>query len=139
MHFSTSAGKALKALASMPEDGSFSKAEDLATSLDLPAPYLAKILQALAKEEILESNRGPKGGFHLARPAHRITVQDVLTVLDAPASRCACVMGQEQCLGFQTPCPFHQPWVDAQALMDSLSGQVTIRDLCLLGMPVAQV
>ena len=78
MLFSTATAYALQALAALPEDGSYTLAKDLSQELALPGPYLAKILQSLAQSSILESLRGPKGGFRLARPAHRITVGDVV-------------------------------------------------------------
>ena len=69
MLFSTATGYALRALAALPEDGSFSLAKDLSSKLELPGPYLAKILQGLVQADILESVRDPKGGFRFTRPS----------------------------------------------------------------------
>ena len=77
MLFSTATGYALRALAALPEDGTYCLAKDLSSRLGLPGPYLAKILQGLVQADILASVRGPKGGFRLTRPAHRITVGEV--------------------------------------------------------------
>ena len=74
MLFSTATGYALRALAALPEDGTYCLAKDLSSRLGLPGPYLAKILQGLVQADILASVRGPKGGFRLTRAAHRITV-----------------------------------------------------------------
>lgn len=60
MLFNTATGYALRALAAMPEDGSHCFSKDLASRLDLPAPYLAKILQSLVQATILESVRAPR-------------------------------------------------------------------------------
>jgi Rrf2 family protein len=73
MLFSTATGYALQTLAALPEDGGYHLARSLAKQLNLPGPYLAKILQSLVQAGILESVRGPKGGFRLAKPAHTVT------------------------------------------------------------------
>lgn len=132
MLFSTATGYALRALAALPEDGSYSLAKDLASNLGLPGPYLAKILQTLAQEGMLNSVRGPRGGFRLSRPAHRITVGEVVSVLDGLDSMAGCVMGFVNCDGRDKPCPLHDAWCEVKAHLDATMSMVTIRDLQLL-------
>ena len=131
MLFTTATGYALRALAALPEDGSFCLAKDLASSLDLPGPYLAKILQGLVQADILASVRGPKGGFRLTRPAHRITVGEVVVALEGPNSMDGCVMGFPTC-GGDHPCPLHDAWVAVKAQVASSMTEATIRDLQLM-------
>jgi Rrf2 family protein len=131
MIFSTATAYALQALAALPEDGSYSQAKDLSEELSLPGPYLAKILQTLAQTGILESLRGPKGGFRMARPAHRITVGDVVDAMEGPEAFSGCVMGFPEC-GGDNPCPLHDAWSQVKAHMDSSMTQSTIRDLQLV-------
>ncbi len=132
MLFSTATGYALRALAALPEDGSYSLAKDLASNLGLPGPYLAKILQTLAQEGMLNSVRGPRGGFRLSRPAHRITVGEVVNVLDGLDSMSGCVMGFINCDGRNKPCPLHDAWCEVKSHLDAAMSMVTIRDLQLL-------
>jgi Rrf2 family protein len=56
----------------------------------VPAAYLAKHLQALARAGIVEPAKGPRGGYRLARDASRITLLDVVEAVDGsePAFRC---------------------------------------------------
>ncbi|MER5929862.1 Rrf2 family transcriptional regulator [Streptomyces sp. NPDC002054] len=63
----------------------------LAAWHDLPAAYLNKQLQALARAGIVRSTPGPKGGFRLARPLERISLMDVVAAVEGPdqAFRCA--------------------------------------------------
>lgn len=133
MLFSTATAYALQALAALPEDGRYTLARDLSDELSLPGPYLAKILQALAQAGILDSLRGPKGGFRMARPAHRITVGDVVEALEGPEAFAGCVMGFPEC-GGENPCPLHDAWSQVKAHMDSSMTQSTIRDLQLVRM-----
>lgn len=57
----------------------------------VPAAYLAKHLQALARAGIVETTKGPRGGYQLARPAADISMLDVVEAIegDEPAFRCA--------------------------------------------------
>src|SRR5262245_58605000 len=63
----------------------------LAAYHGLPAPYLNKQLQALARAGIVGSVPGPGGGFRLARVPRQITLMDVVTAIEGgePAFRCA--------------------------------------------------
>jgi Rrf2 family protein len=66
-------------------------AKRLAAFYELPAAYLNKQLQALAKAGILSSTSGPKGGFQLARRPDNITLLDIVVAIDGAeeAFRCA--------------------------------------------------
>lgn len=54
----------------------------LAEKANVPAPFLAKVLQRLVERGILRSKRGRSGGFVLGRPAAEITVADVVLALE---------------------------------------------------------
>lgn len=66
------------------------RARDIAAKHGLPKAYVAKILSELADAEILDSNKGPGGGFRLNRPVKDITLLDIfdgigaIAVLDEP-------------------------------------------------------
>ena len=128
MLFSTGTGYALRALAALPEDGSYSLAKDLASSLELPAPYLAKILQGLVQAGLLESVRGPKGGFRLQRPSDGITVGEVVAAMEGPDAMEGCIMGFPSC-GDEHPCPLHDAWGAVKAQVTASMTEATIRDL----------
>lgn len=62
----------------------------LAESYDLPAAYLGKQVQALARAGITESVPGRGGGIRLARPADRITLMDVVAAIEGGTAAFAC-------------------------------------------------
>lgn len=62
------------------------QAADVATRLGLPTAYTAKVLSSLARASLLRSDRGPRGGFQLAREAKSITVFDILQAVGAWSS-----------------------------------------------------
>jgi len=59
-------------------------AEQLAQAQNIPGKFLETILTQLARNNIVRSQRGPDGGFWLARPASEITLADVIRAIDGP-------------------------------------------------------
>jgi Rrf2 family protein len=76
-------------LASLPADAALPAAK-LAEYHGVPAAYLAKHLQALARAGILETTKGPKGGYRLARPPAEITLLEVVEAIDGDESAFRC-------------------------------------------------
>jgi Rrf2 family protein len=76
-------------LATLPSDGALPAAK-LAEYHDVPAAYLAKHLQTLARAGVLETTKGPKGGYRLARPPAEITLLEIVDAIDGgePAFQC---------------------------------------------------
>jgi len=76
-------------LAVLPTDAALPAAR-LAEYHGVPSAYLAKHLQALARAGVLETVKGPRGGYRLSRPPAEITVLDVVEAIDGdePAFRC---------------------------------------------------
>jgi Rrf2 family transcriptional regulator, iron-sulfur cluster assembly transcription factor len=128
MLFSTATGYALQTLAALPEDGGYYLARSMAKQLQLPGPYLAKILQNLVQAGILESVRGPKGGFRLAKPAQDVTVGEVVDALEGSSALHGCVMGFSNC-GPDNPCPLHHAWSQVKSQMGASMTEVSIQDL----------
>jgi len=129
MMYSVATSYALRALACLPEGGTLYLAKDVADYLGLPGPYLSKILQALAQDGLLHSVRGPKGGYRLARPGHRITVRQVAAALDGGAGGASCPLGFSDCVGAAASCPFQGGWCELRAAAERALDSVTVRDL----------
>lgn len=72
------------------EPGESASTAQLADYYDLPAPYLAKQLQALVRAKVLAATTGPRGGFRLARPAAEITLLEIVEAVAGagPAYEC---------------------------------------------------
>ncbi len=58
------------------------QSHDIATSQDIPEPYLNQLLTQLRKAGLITSRRGPGGGHSLARAASDITVADLISALE---------------------------------------------------------
>lgn len=110
-------------------------AAQLADYFDLPAPYLAKQLKALAKAGVLTATPGPRGGYRLARPAADITLLQIVEAVDGAASPYECHEIRQQGRGALPPedcrhtCVIAVKMADAhEAWKRSLAG-VTLADI----------
>jgi Rrf2 family protein len=63
----------------------------LAERNNIPARFLEQILLTLKHGQIVRSRKGPKGGYYLARPPHRINLAEVVRLLDGPLAPISCV------------------------------------------------
>ncbi len=103
------------------------RVDEIAEELRVPRNYLSKTLHVLAREGILRSGRGPKGGFQLARPPHEITFAQIAAPFDDVIER-RCLLGRAQC-GWKNPCSAHPRWeAIAISIRDFFSG-TTVADL----------
>src|SRR6476660_9350569 len=87
---------AMKHLATR-SDQAASSAREIAEQYDIPVELMAKVLQRLAREGLLASHQGTRGGYHLSRPASAISVADVIQAVDGPLTVTACSTEEENC------------------------------------------
>ena len=66
-------------------------ASDLASETHLPPPTVSKILKLLARDGLLVSQRGVKGGYRLARDPQAITIAEMIVALDGPIAFTECI------------------------------------------------
>ncbi len=79
-------------------DGRFS-AKQIAEIHHVSEAHLSKVLQRLAKVGLVNSVRGPKGGFRLGGPADEISLLDVYEAIDGPLRPTTCLFGTPICDG----------------------------------------
>lgn len=103
-------------------------ARDVAAETGLPLPAVSKLLKSLAREGLLHSSRGAKGGYRLARPADRITVPEMIAALEGPIALTDCTLHEGACA--QEPsCHVRTPWQRInRAVHDALS-RIRLSDL----------
>lgn len=81
-------------------------AKDIADFLETPQPFLAKLLQQLAKNKLVSSTKGPHGGFFLDEDNLKRSVWDIVKAIDGTEKFDQCFMGLSKC-GDENPCPVH--------------------------------
>lgn len=78
----------------------------IAEELDVPQPFLAKLLQQLTRNKLVSSLKGPLGGFYLDESNRNNSVWDVIKCIDGIEKFDQCFMGLASC-GDKNPCPVH--------------------------------
>lgn len=119
-------------LASQPESSGKTGIKKISQDLDLPMPFLAKILQMLAKQKILSSTKGPHGGFSLLKNPHTITLYDIVNTIDGDEIFTNCVMHNGSCSSIdksKKPCPLHDDYSKTRTDRINLFRNKTINDL----------
>jgi Rrf2 family iron-sulfur cluster assembly transcriptional regulator len=101
--------------------------------------YLEQLFGKLRRHELVESTRGPGGGYTLARSPTEITVADIILSVDEPLDATQCG-GKENCLGEGARCMTHDLWASLNVRMveflDSVSLQKLVDDQLAKGLQV---
>ncbi len=83
--------------------------KEIAEQYGIPVELLAKILQKLAKADLLVSTSGPTGGYRLARPAEEISVGSVIEIIDGPPAIIQCMKTIHNGCEQQSRCTIRTP------------------------------
>ncbi len=96
--------------------------ESIAVAQQIPRRFLEIILNELRREGLVESHRGPRGGYVLTRLPSEVTVGDIYRLIEGPIRPVKCIAGDEICQ-FRGTCPWMDMWDEAsQAMQDVLDG-----------------
>jgi Rrf2 family protein len=106
--------------------------KEVSKTLDIPSPFLGKILQTLAKHKLLISTKGPNGGFALAKPANEITLLNIIEIIDGLDLFDDCLIGLRTCSAHadaELQCPIHHKYVPINKQIYELFNNETIDNL----------
>ena len=123
-------------LAVLPEDAALPAAR-LAEYHGVPSAYLAKHLQALARAGVLETVKGPRGGYRLARPAADISVLDVVEAIDGEESAFRCTEIRRRgptavpAREYRMPCGIHRAFSRADEAWRAELAAAKVSDLVI--------
>jgi len=109
-------------------DGDPHAARELAGEAGLPLPVVSKLLKALAREGLLESHRGAKGGYSLARAPESITTAQMITALEGPIGLTECTVHPGACTQ-ESSCHVREPWQRINQAVRHALEDVTLADL----------
>ncbi len=103
--------------------------KQISGELDIPTPFLGKILQTLAKHKILVSTKGPHGGFGLGKDPYSISLMDIVEVIDGLDDFNSCVLGLKTCNDEQQHCSIHRNYAAIREQLKQLFNTETIGGL----------
>lgn len=103
--------------------------KEIATTIDSPSPFTAKILQKLSKNKIINSVKGVSGGFEIApEQLSSITLMQVVVAIDGNHVFSGCGLGLETC-SEEHPCPIHYEMKDIKEKLATLLGATSLEEL----------
>ena len=104
-------------------------AAEVAHDAHLPLPTVSKLLRLLTKEGLLESHRGVKGGYGLARRAEDITVGHVISALEGPVAITTCTNNSPGECQHEGRCPVRSHWHLINIAVRQALDSVTLADI----------
>lgn len=107
--------RAVLYLARQPR-GTLSRLKDIAVDQGVPPPFLAKVIQALARAGLVRSSRGVHGGATLARDPQDVSIKEVIEAIEGPVALNLCLLGKGACPR-QSACRMYPVWREAQRRM----------------------
>ena len=103
--------------------------QEIAFAERIPKYFLAKILNFLSQKDLVESVKGPSGGFCLSRPANRIKLGQILELFDGLEHLDKfCILGLDKCQEKKS-CALHKEWNKFRQTLKKRVTQLTIEDL----------
>lgn len=101
--------------------------KEIANGIDSPEHFLAKILQDLSRRGIVQSAKGPNGGFYMDDLAINRPLSDVVEAVDGTSIFTGCGLGLVNC-SETSPCPLHHEFKAIRNQLKDLLEQTTIAD-----------
>ncbi|MFW5701049.1 MAG: RrF2 family transcriptional regulator [Cyclobacteriaceae bacterium] len=101
----------------------------ISEDLDIPTPFLGKILQSLARQKLLKSTKGPNGGFGLNGKAEALRLIDIVKVIDGNDIFEQCLISLRTCKDEEDYCPMHKSYVEIRSKIKAMFESQTVADL----------
>ncbi|WP_336514148.1 Rrf2 family transcriptional regulator [Pollutibacter soli] len=131
MIFSKSSGYAIRAilyLALINNEKSKVRVDDISRELMVPKHFLSKVLKKLVKKGVLDSTKGPYGGFSLNKETLSITLFDLVALTNGELQFDNCVLRLKKC-NPSHPCPLHEKMVSFKQDLQRTLMNTSIGDL----------
>ena len=115
-------------MASVPGGRTFN-VRDLAKTAQLSPSMVSKVLKALTRGGVLESQMGSKGGYRLSRNANEINIAEVIAALDGPIRMTECADVVDSNCAIELLCPVRVGWQKVNAAVRKALEGITLADL----------
>ncbi|MFI4973366.1 MAG: Rrf2 family transcriptional regulator [Caulobacterales bacterium] len=119
---------AMTDLAGRPADRATALAE-IAARQQISRPYLEQLFARLRRRGLVVSNRGPGGGYRLAKSAAETSVAEVVTAVDEPLRATRCAVNGTGCMRGGARCLTHDLWEETGLQIQNYLASVTLADV----------
>ncbi|MFV0553493.1 MAG: RrF2 family transcriptional regulator [Mangrovibacterium sp.] len=125
--------RAIIYIAKNSADGKKIRIKSITEEIDVPAHFLAKILQNLVKDGVIQSTKGPSGGFYIDRPLAEIPLSEVVEVIEGKEYLNHCLLKNEPCDCQQSEgaklCPLHEHFSEVRQEVKRFYQETTIQSV----------
>ena len=121
--------KAVIYLASKFETGEKAGIKEIAEFIDASEHTVGKMLQVLVKEEVINSVKGPNGGFFITEKQKNQPIINIVEAIDGKEVFKQCGLGLSKCSSTH-PCPIHNDYKEVRDLFEKLCRDKKMTDLC---------
>ncbi|WP_300567150.1 Rrf2 family transcriptional regulator [Flavobacterium sp.] len=101
--------------------------KEVAKGIDAPEHFIAKILQDLGKKKLINSVKGPNGGFYMDAENLTTSIADIVKAIDGDKIYKNCVIGLKLC-SEKNPCPVHDEFKAIKKNLIKMIEENTIND-----------
>src|SRR4030042_1531281 len=101
---------------------------EIAKTEEIPAHYLAKILQRMAKYGYVDSFKGRGGGFKITELAKKSSILEIVERVEGPVINLKCVTGLKECSD-ENPCPLDKEWADLRNQIYNLISSKSVQEV----------
>ncbi len=95
----------------------------------IPEPTVGKILKALSRQGLLDSQRGAGGGYSLAREPGAIRVTEIIGAVDGPIALTSCLDSDGNACNLETFCPTRTNWQKINDAIRRALDEVSLADM----------
>ena len=121
--------KAVIYLCSKFESGQNVGIREIAVAIQASEHSVGKLLQTLVKNGVINSIKGPSGGFHISKEQRKQPIINIIDAIDGRMVFRECGLGLSQCSATR-PCPIHFEYKDARDKAEQLFRTRKVSDLC---------
>ena len=121
--------KAVIYLASKHQSGTNAGIKEIAEYINASEHTVGKLLQTLVKHQVINSVKGPSGGFYISKEQLQQPVINIVEAIDGNQVFRECGLGLSQCSAAH-PCPMHDQYKIARDILEDLFKQNRILDMC---------
>jgi FeS assembly SUF system regulator len=124
----TDYGTVILAHLAQTDSGVLQTTNDVAEQTHLALTTVSKLLKIMTRAGLIDSFRGPNGGYRLARPASEITAAQIIDALEGPVSITECSAETHSC-DLATSCGVGTAWQRINIAIRAGLGEITLEQL----------
>ncbi|HEY9362532.1 MAG TPA: Rrf2 family transcriptional regulator [Chitinophagaceae bacterium] len=121
--------KAVIYLAAKNEQGEKAGILEVSKHIDASEHTVGKILQTLARQGLVNSVKGPSGGFFISKAQQNQPISKIVETIEGRDVFKECGLGLSQCSALH-PCPIHDDYKAARDMLEKIFREKRIKDLC---------